>query len=218
MTNELSAYNEGFRDGQAQGCTNEMHLVATHNLPLVEADLAAERIENTRLREAFVTMEQAANEREYERDALQRKLTTVLANYNEEAGRLMAERDGHRDDAAKLWADLAAARAMTRHWESRYALLESKWDAARAALKAKRGDAPRGGADTSVTVQMAGEDRHIPNLPALHCRESLHIRAAPIKLGIPLHRVWVPEANQLAADVLMEVSHQVEFDHQRSAP
>ena len=61
MTNELSAYNEGFRDGQAQGCTNEMHLVATHNLPLVEADLAAERIENTRLREAFVTMEQAYN-------------------------------------------------------------------------------------------------------------------------------------------------------------
>jgi len=64
MTNELSAYNEGFRDGQAQGCTNEMHLVATHNLPLVEADLAAERIENTRLREAFVTMEQAANQHE----------------------------------------------------------------------------------------------------------------------------------------------------------
>ena len=39
--------------------------------------------------------------------------------------------------------------------------------AARAVLKAERGDAPRGGADTSVTVQMAGEDRHIPNLPAL---------------------------------------------------
>jgi hypothetical protein len=135
-----------------------------------QAALAAERIEIAHLRAAFVAMEKAANEREYERDALQRKLTTVLANYNEEAGRLMAERDGHRDDAAKLWADLAAARAMTRHWESRYALLESKWDAARAAraaLKAKRGDAPRGGADTSVTVQMAGEDRHIPNLPAL---------------------------------------------------
>ena len=71
--------------------------------------VAAERIEVAHLREAFVTMEKAANEREHERDALQRKLTTVLANYNEEAGRLMAERDGHRGDAAKLRADLAAA-------------------------------------------------------------------------------------------------------------
>jgi hypothetical protein len=44
--------------------------------------------------------------------ALQRKLTAVLANYNEEAGRLMTERDEHRDDAAKLQADLATARAV----------------------------------------------------------------------------------------------------------
>ena len=58
-------------------------------------DLEAANIEVAHLREAFVTMEQAANQRE---------------------------------------TDLAAARAMTRHWKNRYALLESKWDAARAVL------------------------------------------------------------------------------------
>ena len=43
MTDSLSSYNEGFRDGQAQGCTNEMHLVAIRNLPIVEAELVAAR-------------------------------------------------------------------------------------------------------------------------------------------------------------------------------
>jgi len=39
-----------------------------------------------------------------------------------------------RPRVVSILDDLAAARAMTRHWKNRYALLESKWDAARAVL------------------------------------------------------------------------------------
>jgi hypothetical protein len=67
---------------------------------------------------------------------------------------LEAEREKHDEGA---YDDMKAAKDKA----------EADLAAARAALKAKRGDAPRGGADTSVTVQMAGEDRHIPNIPAL---------------------------------------------------
>jgi len=58
------------------------------------ADLAAERIENTRLREAFVVMERAANERETERD-------TILAHAN------ALERE-----SAAIRGELAAAKAV----------------------------------------------------------------------------------------------------------
>jgi len=50
MSDHLADYAAGFRDGRERqaemGCLDEMHLIATRNLPIVEADLAAERAAN----------------------------------------------------------------------------------------------------------------------------------------------------------------------------
>jgi hypothetical protein len=107
----------------SQNYANDLNgIVAVMNAaPALLADLAAERIENTRLREAFVTMEKAANQREAEVERLTNEL----------------ERQGQQDThISTLMRELAKAREEIERLNS--PVLKSEWQQMETGLAALR--------------------------------------------------------------------------------
>jgi hypothetical protein len=56
---------------------------------------------------------------------------------------------------------------------------------------------------------------NVADRAGLHAGETIHIRFAPVEFVIPIRRMRVREPDHASADVLVEVSFEVERDPQR---